>query len=79
LAGARLAYFSSARNAKVRMKDRSDSQFVRREKFPSHGFTLVELLAVIAVNLSFADGMLSTGNERRRNFSRVFLANLFRR
>ncbi|HUZ07094.1 MAG TPA: prepilin-type N-terminal cleavage/methylation domain-containing protein [Candidatus Paceibacterota bacterium] len=31
------------------MKDRSESRFVRREKFPSHGFTLVELLVVIAV------------------------------
>jgi len=31
------------------MKARSESQVVRREKFPSHGFTLVELLVVIAV------------------------------
>ncbi len=31
------------------MKDCSESQYVRREKFPPHGFTLVELLVVIAV------------------------------
>jgi len=49
MANARPAYYGSARNAKVRMNDRSDSQFVRREKFPSHRFTLVELLVVIAI------------------------------
>src|SRR5665213_1750461 len=31
------------------MKDRSESQFVRKEKFPLRGFTLVELLVVIAI------------------------------
>ena len=31
------------------MKDRSESQFVRRGKFPLRGFTLVELLVVISI------------------------------
>jgi prepilin-type N-terminal cleavage/methylation domain-containing protein/prepilin-type processing-associated H-X9-DG protein len=45
-----LAYYCSARNAKVRMKNRRDNQFVRKEKFPlPNGFTLIELLVVIVI------------------------------
>jgi prepilin-type processing-associated H-X9-DG protein/prepilin-type N-terminal cleavage/methylation domain-containing protein len=50
MASGRPAYYGSARNAKARMKNRRDKQFVRRENFPSRAaFTLVELLVVIAV------------------------------
>jgi prepilin-type N-terminal cleavage/methylation domain-containing protein/prepilin-type processing-associated H-X9-DG protein len=58
MAGWLLAYYCSARNAKVRMKNRRDNQFVGKEKFPlPNGFTLVELLVVIAI-IAILAGML---------------------